>query len=327
MTRPRAQEGYSLIEMMVAVALITILAGIVTTALSQMTKAQGTIWNRTEMHSAVRGATELLAQEVGQAGRVAFPAQVTLTNAVTASASGCTPSTPAVNAVAATVSSTAGMFATAGANPSYIMLTTLDGDNEESFRVASVDSATQIQACFRNSHAAGTVLFPLGGFATGVVPPTGIANGSTDKVLKLYGDVNGDGNMVYVEYTCDPDVTHSLYRNAMSITATSKPKPTAANVLLSNITQNPGGTACFTYQTSTIVVNGTSFTFVTDVAITLTVQTQQKDPLTQQFQTETKALLNVSPRNVFDAWAFASIGYTDRMQSTPTSITALLPDE
>ena len=35
-----------------------------------------------------------------------------------------------------------------------------------------------------------------GGFGTGVVPP-GMTNGSTGTVLKLYGDINGDGDMVY----------------------------------------------------------------------------------------------------------------------------------
>ena len=72
-------------------------------------------------------------------------------------------------------------------------------------------------------------------------------------------------------------------------------------------------------------MSGTLFTFVMDVAITITVQTQQRDPI-KRLQTETKALLNVSPRNVFDAWAFAGVGYTDRMQSTPTTIAALLPE-
>jgi hypothetical protein len=111
----------------------------------------------------------------------------------------------------------------------------------------------------------------------------------------------------------------------MAYNATSKPALTDAKVLLSNVVPNPGGTACFTYQTTSINVNGTNFTFVLDVAITLTVQTQQIDPITRTHQTETKALLNVSPRNVFDAWAFAAIGYTDRMQSTPASILSLLP--
>jgi hypothetical protein len=47
--------------------------------------------------------------------------------------------------------------------------------------------------------------------------------------------------------------------------------------------------------------------------------------VTRQYQLETKALLNVSPRNVFSAWSLASIGYTDRIQSTPVRVTSLLP--
>jgi hypothetical protein len=94
-------------------------------------------------------------------------------------------------------------------------------------------------------------------------------------------------------------------------------------ILLSNVVDNPGLNACFTYQTTSLLVQGTTFTFVTDVAITLTVQTEQIDPITKEFQKETKALLNVSPRNVFNAWSLASIGYTDRIQSTPASVTSL----
>jgi hypothetical protein len=99
---------------------------------------------------------------------------------------------------------------------------------------------------------------------------------------------------------------------------------TDADVLLGNIIANPGGTPCFTYQTTELTVQGTVFTFVLDVAITLTVETEEIDPVTRQRQTETKALLNVSPRNVFNAWMLASIGYTDRIQSTPATVTALL---
>ena len=107
---------------------------------------------------------------------------------------------------------------------------------------------------------------------------------------------------------------------AWNATAPS-PAPTPSQILLSNIVENPNGTACFTYQTATL--NG--ITFVTDVAITLTVQTQLIDPVTKRYQTETKALLNVSPRNVFNAWELASLNVTNRVQPTPPSITALLP--
>jgi hypothetical protein len=144
--------------------------------------------------------------------------------------------------------------------------------------------------------------------------------------LKLYGDVNGDGNMLYVEYKCDTSTNPGfLYRNVMPFDqTTAKAAVTSNQVLLSNIQANPGGTACFTYQPNPLPIVGTD-TFVLDVAITLTVQTQVKDPITNQFQTETKALLNVSPRNVFNVWELASASITSRVQPMPPTVTALLP--
>jgi prepilin-type N-terminal cleavage/methylation domain-containing protein len=321
MTGWRSESGFSLIEMLVATGLLLVVSSIVTTALLQMTDSQKTIWNRTEMHSGIRGATELLQQEVGQAGRITLPRRVTLNAAVTGVSSCVTPVTVTVSAAAGTA--TAGMFVSES-------LTVLDGDNQESVSITAIPSATQITACFTRSHASGAVLAPLGGFATGILPPTGIAHGSSATVLKMYGDINGDGNMVYVEYTCDT-IAHNLYRNVMAFDAVPpKPLVTDSQILLSNIIDNPGTppTPCFTYQTSTITIDTvppTPFTFVLDVAVTLTVQTQQVDPVTKAYQTETKALLNVSPRNVFNAWAMAGIGYTDRIQSTPVSVTTLLP--
>jgi hypothetical protein len=234
--------------------------------------------------------------------------------------------TVAVNttATAAGVTAVTGMFANPGPPAAYMMLTTLDGDRSESFKVGGIlTSPARIVACFSKEHANGTVIVPMGGFATGIIPNSGILNPSTATSLKLYGDINGDGNMVYVEYTCDT-TAHKLYRQVMPFDAANKPQPTDADILLNNILDNPGGTDCFSYQQTSMFVQGTPFTFVLDVAITLTVQTEQLDPVTRQYQTETKALLNVSPRNVFNAWALASIGYTDRIQSTPVSVTSLL---
>jgi type II secretory pathway pseudopilin PulG len=329
----RSESGFSIVELIVATGVLLIVSAIVTNALMQMTQAQTTIWNRTEMHSGIRGATELLQQEVGQAGRITLPGRVTLAAAVAAAAV-CDPATPTLNAVTVGVNTDIvggnaadGMWATAGPPASYISLTTLDGDNQETFRVAAINAGATpptITACFTAAHAADTVVVPMGGFATGIIPDTGVVNGSSGTVLKLYGDINGDGRMVYVEYTCDT-AARNLYRNVMPFNAATKPAVTPAQILLTNVVDNPGGAPCFTYQRATMTVQGTPFTFVTDVAITLTVQTQQLDPVTQQYQTETKALLNVSPRNVFNAWALASIGYTDRIQSTPASVTNLLP--
>jgi type II secretory pathway pseudopilin PulG len=335
------QSGFSLVELLVATGMLLVVSSVVTSALMQMTKSQTTIWNRTEMHSGIRGATELLQQEVGQAGRAALSATVSL-NAAVAAAASCNPAVPATNAVSVAVVSkdATGTVVTSvnGINPltgifasaspvAYMLLTTLDGDAQETVPVAAVNAgASTIQACFTKAHAVGTVLSPLGGFATGIVPPTGITNGSSATVLKMYGDINSDGNMVYVEYTCDT-TAHNLYRNVVAYNAGSKPQVTTSQILLGNIIVNPGGTPCFTYQTTTQIVPGTgiSYTFVLDVAVTLTVQTQQVDPVTHEYQTETKALLNVSPRNVFNSWMLASIGYATRIQPTPATVIALLP--
>ncbi len=323
-----SESGFSLIELLVATCVFLIITGVVMSALQQMITNQTTVWNRTEMHSGVRGATELMQQEVGQAGRVAAPAAITLNGAV-AAAPACDQANPGTNAVTVGVSSVAGLWATAGAVPaSYALITTLDGASRETVPLWSVtQNPPQITACFLNAHLPGTTMMVLGAFANGIVPPT-VPNGSTANVMKMFGDVNGDGNMVYVEYTCDATVTHKLYRNTMAYNATAKPALANALVLLNNVEPNPGGTPCFTYQTSAtnppLIVQGQPVVFVLDVAITLTVQTQQLDPTTKQYQTETKALLNVSPRNVFNAWELAGMGYTDHIQSTPATVTALL---
>ena len=101
--------------------------------------------------------------------------------------------------------------------------------------------------------------------------------------------------------------------------AASKPAPSAAQVLLSNLLANPGNAPCFTYQR-----DAASNAYVLDVAVTLTVQTQQIDPVTKQFQQETKALLNISPRNVVSAWALHGAHYDNRVQPTPANITNVL---
>jgi hypothetical protein len=168
------------------------------------------------------------------------------------------------------------------------------------------------------SHASGEKVQVLGGFPGGIVPPN-MTNGSSATKLKLFGDVNDDGQMVYVEYTCDT-TTKRLSRNMMAWDASSKPALTAANVLLSNVVANPGGAPCFSYQTETVSPN----TYVTAIAVTLSVQTQDIDPVTRQFQVETKTLLNVSPRNVFNTWQLASIQETNRIQPIPPTILLLI---
>ena len=298
----RSQRGHSLVELQMAVTVMMVISGTMTSALLQITKSQRSIWNRTEMHSGIRGATELLQQEVGQAGRISLPGTVTLAAPVLLT-----------GAQAVVVSSAAGMFVGE-------RLTIDAGASQETVTLTAVNPVqNMIAAAFSTTHPNGAPVSVLGGFASGILPTTA-PNGSTGTVLKLFGDINGDGSMMYVEYTCDTAAGH-LYRNVMPFDAASKSGVTNAQVLLSGIQANPGGTPCFSYHQNVVGAN----TYVTDVAITLTIQTLARDATTNQFQTETKALLNVSPRNIFDVWALASLGAIERIQSMPPSVQGLLP--
>jgi hypothetical protein len=314
--------------LLIAVTVLLIISSAVTSALLQMTNSQRTIWNRTQLHAGVRSATELLQQEVGQAGKISLPGVVTLAAAIPAGVQ-----TVAVRVDGAVPATMSGFFVgeklvidVGGPNPCVEAVTPC----QETVKVTAVDAAAkQITGTFVYPHLANTPVNVLGGFGTGIVPPLagGFPNGSEPSKLKLYGDINGDGTMVYIEYVCDPlpGGTGNLYRNLMPYDqAPPKAAPTTGQVLLSNIQTNPGGTACFTYMPNPLpIVTGDSY--VLDVAITLTVNTQVIDPITRQFQLETKALLNVSPRNVFNVWQLASAGVAERVQPMPPSVLALLP--
>lgn len=300
------EAGFTLIELLVSMLVLLVVSGIVVGATMDLTRLGGTMTNRSDMHSGVRNATALLQQEVGQAGRVSLPVPSSLAGAV-----GIGPAT-------VLVTSTAGMFV-----GEQLSLDT--GASEEIVTLTAIDTAANsITANFQVPHAVGTRLSATGGFFAGVIPTT-MANGSTGNVLKIIGDINDDGNMVYIEYTCDL-ANGRLYRNSMPITAAVKPAVTIEQVLLDNLLPNPPNPngfvpPCFLYQQQSFAGR----TYVVGVAIMTTVRTQQRDVITRNFQTVTKALLNVAPRNVVNVWQLASLNYVDRVQPVPPSVMALLP--
>jgi prepilin-type N-terminal cleavage/methylation domain-containing protein len=358
MTR-KQQAGFTLLEMMITLVVLLAVSGIVMSGMVQMMKTQGTIANRTELHTSVRSATELLQQEIGQAGKISLPTPPAglvwaMTTPVVIPADTPLPWKVTFNVLSsatATVPNVPVLFegewitVDTGLNKETVQLTCVAGKGNCPF------TSNTWQATFYYSHTPtalpGVLGVPIsvpGAFSTGIVPPQpgvltnppagyqGYPNGSTGTVLKLYGDINGDGNMIYVEYTCDWQNTLGngpiLYRNQMDFDAPVKPALTPSMALLTNLdiqgnpnNQNGGAVPCFTYQVQTkdgINAVTNDMVFVTDVAVTLTVDTQNTDAVTHKVQVETKALLNVSPRNVYDAFEFSQFDYLNRIQITPT---------
>lgn len=310
LTTPRAgssdQAGFTLIELLVSILVLMVVSGIVVGATMDLTRLGTTMTNRSDMHSGVRNATALLQQEVGQAGRVSLPGPVTLSADV------------GIGVRTVAVDSVDGMFV-----GERLLVGT--GANEETVTVTALDpDANLITANFMLAHLAGARVAAVGGFSAGVIPTT-IPNGSDGMRLKIIGDINGDGTMLFVEYSCDLG-TGRLYRNSMPVDAAVKPAVTAEQVLLNNLLPNPPNPdgavpPCFIYDQRTF--SGT--TFVIGVAIMTTVQTQERDRQTNDFQRVTKALLNVSPRNVVNVWQLASLDYRNRVQPIPPTVLALLP--
>jgi hypothetical protein len=304
----------------------------------RMTWSQSTVMNRTQMHSSVRNATELMQQEVGQAGRIAAQPGLQLTTAITVPAgSSSVVATPTITTTATTGNATDRLYV--GENLVVDPSTT----NEETVTISALTS-TSITATFLNSHLANVPVLIMGGFASGIVPPTTSsmdllvgnntattttpltsATASSGSTLKLYGDINGDGTMYYVTYNCNQSAG-TLYRYISNTSDVNTATTLTSTLLLDNLGQNPSSAPCFTYTTKDAPVNltagGTATeTFVVNVAVTLTVNTQNKDLQTGATQTETKALLNIAPRNVFEAWELAGSpsGYV-RAQPMPSNV-------
>jgi prepilin-type N-terminal cleavage/methylation domain-containing protein len=310
---PAKCAGFSLLELLVSITVLVVISGGVLSVIGFYQKSFGRTEIRSDMYENVRGVAELMEQEIGQAGLVSLPAS-TLTSAVA----------PSVLAQTVNVSSTTSMFV-----GEQLLV---DAGNSEELVTVTALTATTIKAIFAKAHTIVPTTPPitaLGVFASGIVPPL-TADGSTANVLNIFGDINADGSLVYVRYTCTPGtsaapgtLTRSVTTIVPGVNAIS-----ASQTLLSTLIGG-AGLACFQYvsQAST-----SGFTFVSNVGFTLSVQATRPDPQTLQYSTMTKSFLNLAPRNVLAGleWANNNTGITPalcpnnsscRLQATPANVT------
>ena len=290
--RTKPDAGFSLIEMLVSLTVMIIIAGAALAALSYSQRIYTTQQMQADMHAGLRGAFELMTQEIGQAGALNFTPQ-TLTPTVHAGTTGQN----------IAISSSANIFVGE-------KLTVDTGSSLEIVQVTSIDS-NQISAIFGKDHSAGTPVVAQGVF------PQGVLSTSTATSLQLVGDINADNSLTYVQYDCDTTagtLTRSITTLAPAVTTRN-----ASQTLLTNLIANPGGTPCFQYGAA---VTASGYTFHPSVAVSLTVQTSKRDPQTGAFVTMTKSFSNLSSRNVLAGltMAQASPAITNRLQSTPPGV-------
>src|SRR5206468_12269511 len=117
-----------------------------------------TIMNRTKMHSSVRNATELMQQEVGQAGRLGSSPGLTLASAV------------GVGSTPVTLNSTSGT-STTGLYVGEQLVVDPSTTSEETVTISAVNTGS-LQATIANAHVANVPGLALGGIASATVRPT-----------------------------------------------------------------------------------------------------------------------------------------------------------
>src|ERR1041384_5901602 len=184
-----AEKGFSLLELMVSTLMIMVVVGGVFGAMNYYQKTYQRTEINADMHDNLRSSIDLIIQEVGQAG--------SLNLGTTLGARKLTNGVPFGSPIAQAVL----MNDTTGIFPGEKLLVDA-GASQELVTVTAV-AANSITGVFANAHNAATQVNAIGVFPEGIIAPTAAVNPSTATSLHLFGDINGTGTLVYVEYTCN----------------------------------------------------------------------------------------------------------------------------
>jgi type II secretory pathway pseudopilin PulG len=305
------ETGFSLLELLISLAVLLTVSGAVMSSLSYSQKNYRGLQIRTALQESMRAAIELMVQEIGQAGLqptgvdtngLGAPLATVLASACTGSQSQCIAS----GATSIQVTSVAAIYANewlwVDAGPTLDCYPNSVCEHMQVQSVSAGPPATiTFTGAFQYNHYAQTInstlyptpLYGMGAYPQGVVPSGATTSGgSTSSQLEIFGDINGTGNsLLAIIYACPSGSATALTRTVYDATTGNQ---LSQSNLLSNVT------ACqFTYQTQTPAFLGK--TVVTSVGITITAQSLTNDPQTGQPAILTKSFLNIQPRNIISA--------------------------
>jgi prepilin-type N-terminal cleavage/methylation domain-containing protein len=331
--------GFSLLELLVSVALITVLMGAVFAFMYQCQKRFQSNAVVAEANQTARAALEVMTQEIGQAGyNPQFYPNKTASSYITAAATSQCVTLNDISMI----------------NPGdYLQVDT--GPNEEIVQVTGTatngtcSSANQIQAVFEMNHTPSgspavvpflSYKFP---YPAGIILGTAGVN-SDDRTLLFYGDVNNDGVIRYVKYSLSPTTspattvsitngaypgTYTLYSLYRSITPVSFPATSAlgtnnsASALVQNVLYNttslrgPTGQPLFGYpQTFTMGYSPNQITVLGTLLVTISVAVNPRALETGIVQWYTMAT-QIRPLNLAAAVAVNQSGGGRYMSTLP----------
>ena len=330
----KREHGFTLLEMLVSLAVFLVVGGGVIGALMNSQKVHRRSELTVSLEQNMRAALELMAQEVSQAGLQ--PSGVDADGLglplATVTASSCSSTCIAAGtSVQVPVTTVAGMYVNewvrVDADPGPDCYTT---NNCEYLRIQDIDSTNNriTFAQVQHAHVAQTInsvvyptpIYGMGTYPQGILPSgTTASGGSTSTQLEIFGDLNGAGNSFYlVKYNCPTSSGGAFTRTLYSIGNKTVTQVGQSTNLIDNVT------ACaFTYPSTlppvsvTACDGSTSESVITSVGISVTAQSNMRDPQTGQFIQITKSFLNIQPRNIVAALNAASGTVANELQANP----------
>jgi prepilin-type N-terminal cleavage/methylation domain-containing protein len=320
-------KGFTILELMVGMGIFLILSSAILSAMANLQKNYRNRELRTTMQQRMRGAMELMAQEIGQAGLQSSTVESNdeVTSAQTYSRYSLSSFTPTTAVVSPSV---AGIYAGE-------WLQVDGGANQDPTQVTLVTPATNtITGNFTKSHAPNTVAYPMGVFPHGILagatgdPSTG-GDATHASKLAFYGEINGpnalNGNgLVAVEYSCPTPGSSNRTLTRTEWNALTGLQ-IGTSVLLDNVTSCyfcwpgsaasvcPASTAPDTVQ---LANGGTYYPMISQVGFTVTVQETDIVSGTNQLITITKSYSNIQPRNIIAADAIYKLACASATNSS-----------
>ncbi len=343
--KPALDQGFSLIEMLVSVAIIVLLMSAVFPFLFQSQKKyQGQVVI-SEANQSARAALEVMTQEIGQAGfNPNFTANKTCSAEVTPSSSAQCVTLSDLNQI------NPGDWLSVDTGPSNELVQVLSTSNVSG---TPCGSSNQIQAIFLMQHDGSETPFPIISYkmpyGAGILRTAGT---STDQRLEFFGDINQDGVIRYVVYSLSPEspaasvsingtpyALYDLYRSVTPVAFTNLPAPSTytppannpASPMVTNVLYNatnqsgPTGQPIFAYPNQVVIgVVPNQITVVGTVQVTLSVAVSPKSLETAQVEWFTMAT-QIRPLDLAAAISVNNTGGAIYLPPVPESLPMTFP--
>lgn len=344
-SRRNFATGFSLVEMLVSVAIIVLLMSAVFPFLFQSQKKYQNNQVVSEANQSARAAMEVMTQEIGQAGyNPNFATAKTSTTVVSVSSSPQCVTLSDINEI------NPGDWLTVDTGPNHELVQVL---STSSVSGTPCTSSNQIDAVFLMSHDGSTAPFPVISYkmpyGSGILQNSGTSN---DQRLEFFGDINQDGVIRYVVYSLSPvspattvsinGTTYTLYNLYRSVTtvpftnlpapstytppANNQASPLVTNVLYKTSSQSgPTGQPIFAYPNQIVIgVVPNQITVVGTVVVTISVAVSPKSLESELPQWFTMAT-QIRPLNLQSAITVNNAGGAVYLPPLPKSLPMTFP--